>query len=631
YSVTASGLVAIDVATGTGIPIPSAPGVQAMVAGADGRRMYATTSSGTVLVIDTTASHVAGTIPVGANPQGIQLAPDGQHLYVENRDGNSISVIDTATNTVTRTFSGIPEPTSAVVSPDGAHLYVSLAGTTQGITVVDTATGAASAVTPLDTATSYLAISPDGAHVYVASPTTGTVSSFDTATGTLTTLFTVAQRAWGLTISPDGQRLYALGVNELYVADAATGTVSRTVQASGLNGQMSVSPDGGTLYVPAPNNDYIVVYDTATFAEKDQLGGNTPYSAVLVAVPEIAAPAAHLTLSADAGSGLVTADATGSTGFALTGYRFDFGDGTVLDQTSSTGFHEYPTGGTHTVTVTVTDLLGRTAKASATITIPVAQRRAALLGNDMRFVTAENAGAQPLVANRTADGPWEYFDFVGVDSDHVALLALANGEYVRVDPTDGRRLIADRTDYAGATIFRLVPGPNGALSLQDTGSGLYVSDNNGTAPVTADRSVIGPWEQFHTTVSGAADSFRSSANGKYVTAESAGAKSLIANRTSVGQWESFDAIDAGGGYLAWYSEADGKYVTAESAGAKALIANRTSIGDWEKFTLVHNDDGSVSLLANANGRYVTAESAGTQPLIANRTAIGTWEEFNAPT
>jgi len=30
-----------------------------------------------------------------------------------------------------------------------------------------------------------------------------------------------------------------------------------------------------------------------------------------------------------------------------------------------------------------------------------------------RYVTAEQAGAQPLIANRTAAGPWEKFTIVG--------------------------------------------------------------------------------------------------------------------------------------------------------------------------------------------------------------------------
>jgi len=124
-------------------------------------------------------------------------------------------------------------------------------------------------------------------------------------------------------------------------------------------------------------------------------------------------------------------------------------------------------------------------------------------------------------------------------------------------------------------------------------------------------------------------SLRAHANGKYVTAENAGAAALIANRTAIGGWEQFDQLDQGNGNIALRAHANGEYVTAENAGASPLIANRTAIGGWETFQLIHNGDGSVSLRAQANGKYVTAENAGAASLIANRTAIGQWEEFDA--
>jgi GH25 family lysozyme M1 (1,4-beta-N-acetylmuramidase) len=122
-------------------------------------------------------------------------------------------------------------------------------------------------------------------------------------------------------------------------------------------------------------------------------------------------------------------------------------------------------------------------------------------------------------------------------------------------------------------------------------------------------------------------SLRAHANGRYVTAEDAGSKPLIANRTAIGTWEQFDQIDLGGGYVALRAHANGRYVTAEDAGSKPLIANRTAVGAWEKFKLVVNADGSISLLANANGRYVTASSTGNSPLIANSTTIGAAQMF----
>jgi len=51
------------------------------------------------------SSHfVAARIPVGRNPKGLALSPDGARLYVANRLDDTISVIDTATRKVMRTI-----------------------------------------------------------------------------------------------------------------------------------------------------------------------------------------------------------------------------------------------------------------------------------------------------------------------------------------------------------------------------------------------------------------------------------------------------------------------------------------------------------------------------------------------
>jgi hypothetical protein len=123
-------------------------------------------------------------------------------------------------------------------------------------------------------------------------------------------------------------------------------------------------------------------------------------------------------------------------------------------------------------------------------------------------------------------------------------------------------------------------------------------------------------------------SLRARANGLYVCADNAGASSLIANRTAIGPWEQFDLVNAGGGNIALRAHANNQIVSAANAGVNPLIANRTSVGQWETFQLVRNSDGTVSLRALVNNRHVCADNAGALPLIANRTAIGTWERFD---
>ncbi len=246
------------------------------------------------------------------------------------------------------------------------------------------------------------------------------------------------------------------------------------------------------------------------------------------------------------------------------------------------------------------------------------------------LVTAENAGALPLIANRTQADFWEKFDVVDAGGGFVALRSLADGAYVTAGAS---ALIASATGIGPAETFQIVDNPDGSVSLKALANGKYVcAENAGTQPLIANRTAIGAWEEFDATAVPTAHSvFTAHANGHLVTAENAGTAPLIANRTVASWWERFDVLDLGGGLVALRSLANGKYVTAENAGTLPLIANRGAVGAWETFQLVHNPDGSVSLKALANGKYVCAENAGTQPLIANRTAIAAWEEFDLGT
>jgi type 1 glutamine amidotransferase len=117
-----------------------------------------------------------------------------------------------------------------------------------------------------------------------------------------------------------------------------------------------------------------------------------------------------------------------------------------------------------------------------------------------RYVTAESAGAGPLIANRPAVGQWEHFDLVERGGDTVALRAHANYSYVCAEAGGTQALIANRGSLGAWETFILIRNPDGTVSLL------------------------------------------ASANGKFVTAEKAGAAPLIANRDAIALWEKFDLI-----------------------------------------------------------------------------------------
>src|SRR5215831_313246 len=81
-------------------------------------------NSNTVSVIATATNTVVATVPVGTNPFGVAITPDGTHAYVTNGSSDTVSVIATATNTVVATVSVGSLPVGVAITPDGTHAYV---------------------------------------------------------------------------------------------------------------------------------------------------------------------------------------------------------------------------------------------------------------------------------------------------------------------------------------------------------------------------------------------------------------------------------------------------------------------------------------------------------------------------
>lgn len=129
---------------------------------------------------------------------------------------------------------------------------------------------------------------------------------------------------------------------------------------------------------------------------------------------------------------------------------------------------------------------------------PPQTRTTSLLSRaNSRLVTAEGAGTSPLVANRSAVGPWETFTIRRLGGDDVALVAGANNRFVCADGAGSASLIANRTEIGPWETFDLIENGNGTVSLRSHANGRFVTaDQAGQAPLIANRSSIGQWEQF---------------------------------------------------------------------------------------------------------------------------------------
>jgi hypothetical protein len=122
----------------------------------------------------------------------------------------------------------------------------------------------------------------------------------------------------------------------------------------------------------------------------------------------------------------------------------------------------------------------------------------ALLANaDGKYVTADNGGTSPLIANRTTVGTQETFSVIDAGGGKIALVAQINGKYVSADNAGANPLIANRTTFSAWEMYTEVDAGGGKIALLANANGKYVcADNAGASPLIANRTTFGAWETY---------------------------------------------------------------------------------------------------------------------------------------
>ena len=126
---------------------------------------------------------------------------------------------------------------------------------------------------------------------------------------------------------------------------------------------------------------------------------------------------------------------------------------------------------------------------------------------------------------------------------------------------------------------------------------------------------------------------RAAATGRFVSADlDRGTYApLVADRTAVGTWEQFQVISISGGYIALRSVGTGRYVSADTnRGAFApLVADRVTANTWEHFVWSDLAAGGFTLRGRVTGRFVCADlnRGAFAPLVSDRVSASTWETF----
>ncbi|MEP7242639.1 MAG: beta-propeller fold lactonase family protein [Gammaproteobacteria bacterium] len=194
---------------------------------AAGLLFVANEDSATTTVLDTRTGTILSRVPVGKEPEGVRVSPDGKWVLVTNESDNSISIIDPNTLKVVRSVTVGKRPRDIAFTPDGKTAYVSgeFDSSLYRIRVPEGA--------PVERVIEFgkderpMSVRLDAKHnrLYVSTGRGGKVVVIDIS-GTPKKIQDVAvgTRPWGIALSADGSRLYTANgpSNDVSVVDTAT-------------------------------------------------------------------------------------------------------------------------------------------------------------------------------------------------------------------------------------------------------------------------------------------------------------------------------------------------------------------------------------------------------------------------
>jgi YVTN family beta-propeller protein len=179
-------------------------------------RVYVTTSTGSLKVIDGGTRTILSQVATGPASNGLALDRAAGILYVSSITAGTVAAVSTATNAVVRIYTVNAKPQRIALSSDGRKLFV--ANESSGLEILDVASGARSTVAGVDPGAVGLALAPDGEVVYVTNPPAGKVQIVDVATLQVTTISGLSSPrnvAFGLSgaaavVTGEGNKLYVI-------------------------------------------------------------------------------------------------------------------------------------------------------------------------------------------------------------------------------------------------------------------------------------------------------------------------------------------------------------------------------------------------------------------------------------
>lgn len=235
-----------------------------------------------VLVVDLINKAIKDRIPTGGpihkGPFGIDITPDGEHIYVTNPELNNVLVINTNDHKIEATIPVGSYPMDIIISPDGKFAYI-ICEKSREIYIIETKSNTVTTVISVGIELGRATISPNGSLLLVLSG--DKVLVIDTKTSRVKETIKVEDdgyRASDVAFTPDSRYAYVGSerahdgyVPKIFVIDVEGSSVVNVIENvtlrpfpdSSIN-DLAVSPDGHLLYVADSNGHTLTIINTTT-------------------------------------------------------------------------------------------------------------------------------------------------------------------------------------------------------------------------------------------------------------------------------------------------------------------------------------------------------------------------------
>jgi uncharacterized protein involved in high-affinity Fe2+ transport len=240
----------------------------------------------------------------------------------------------------------------------------------------------------------------------------------------------------------------------------------------------------------------------------------------------------------------------------------------------------------------------------------------------------------PLLANCTTVGQQESYQVVDAGNGNIALLSLANNEYVAAANGGASSLTANQSSVGSAETFTEVDAGNGNIGLLASANGEYVSAGNaGASPLTANSTTVGSPDSF-TVVAGTSAPPQT---GPYGGTPAAIPGTVLAENYDLGgQGVGYSVSSVNGTDDAYRS--DGVNLETATAPATGNDLGWTASGQWFNYTVnvatagKYNVTFEVAAPSAVTDAFHLSNSTGTNLSgTVNISASGGWQTWTTVT